>query len=160
MRYPGYYKVDGKEVKDFKQLDDEKALKLVVLIYNVKREGWEDGIARDIALQEYIKLLEKRNSPYIKKSGIFTVNYEKVKLSSWKDEDLIKFYRELLPRARNYYIDSAADLTEVQNAERILYLTALSVVNTEMKKRRNTRNAVTTGSEVLLGALMIALSFI
>ena len=51
MRYPSTYKVEGKEVKEFKDLDDDKALKAVVLIYNAKSDIWEDSIARRIALE-------------------------------------------------------------------------------------------------------------
>ena len=63
MRYPRTYKVDGNVVKEFKELDDEKALKLVVFICNVKHEQWEDALARSIALHEYIGLLAKRKIP-------------------------------------------------------------------------------------------------
>jgi len=38
MRYPSAYKVEGKEFKEFKDLDDESALKEVALIYNVRHE--------------------------------------------------------------------------------------------------------------------------
>ena len=78
MRYPKDFKVEGRQVTDFKQLDDEKALKLVVLIYNIKPQDSEDRIARSISLDEYIKLLAKRNSPYLKKSGIFKVDRKSV----------------------------------------------------------------------------------
>src|SRR3989338_3137426 len=80
MRFPGAYKVEGKEFSQFKELDDERALKVVALIYNVKFEGWEDNIARSIALEEYLSLLKKRGSRYIKKSGIFNIQYDKAKL--------------------------------------------------------------------------------
>ena len=62
MRYPNAYKVEGREFKEFKDLDDERALKVVALIYNVKHESWEDGVARSLALEEFQGLLEKRNS--------------------------------------------------------------------------------------------------
>lgn len=160
VRYPSVYKVAGTEVKNFKELDDEKALKLVVLIYNAKHENWEDGIARSLALQEYIGLLAKRKSPYFKKSGIFDVSYDKVSLSKWKDEDLIKLYDILEPKATAYYVDAAPELTEIQNADRIIYLTAVSAITTEMKKRSNTRNAVAITTQILTGLLTVALSMI
>jgi len=160
MQYPTRYKVEGKEVKEFKELDDDRALKLIALIYNVKHEIWEDDIARSIALQQYIGLLEKRRSQYIKKSGIFEISYEKVDITKWKDDDLVKLYDALEPKAALYYVDAAPELTETQNAGRIMYLTAMSAITTEMKKRNNTRNAVSIASQVLLGALTVALSIL
>jgi len=38
MRYPRAYKVEGNEVQEFKDLDDDKALKAVVMIYNIKSD--------------------------------------------------------------------------------------------------------------------------
>jgi hypothetical protein len=160
MHYPKTYKVEGKEVREFKELDDDKALKLVVLIYNVKHEEWKESIARSIALQEYIRLLAKRRSAYLKKSGIFEVKYDKVKLKTWKDPDLIKLYESLTPKAEIYYVEAAPQLSDVQNAERIMYLTAMSAIDTEMKKRDNTRNVVSIASQVLIGALTVALSML
>lgn len=160
MHYPKTYKVEGKEVSEFKELDDDKALKLVVLIYNIKHEEWEESKARSIALQEYIGLLAKRKSAYLKKSGIFEVKYDKVNLKTWKDPDLIKLYESLIPKAETYYLDVAPELTETQNADRIMYLTAMSAIDTQMKKRNNTRNAITIASQVLLGVLTAALSML
>lgn len=160
MHYPRTYKVEGKEVKEFKELDDEKALKLVALIYNVRHEQWEESIARSIALQEYIGLIAKRKSNYLKKSGIFEVAFDKVKLKEWKDPDLIRLYDSLVPKVENYYVDEAPQLSDMQNAERIMYLTAISAINTEMKNRGNTRNALYVGSQVLLGVLTIAMAMI
>ncbi len=160
MRYPSAYKVAGTEVKDFKELDDEKALKLIALVYNVRHEEWEDGIARSLALQEYIAMLAKRRSQYLRNSGVFGISYDRVNLSKWNDEDLVKLYGRLKPKARAYYVDAAPELTEIRNAERIVYLTAVSAVSTEMRKRNNTRNAVTIACQVLAGALTVALSML
>lgn len=160
MNYPAAYKVEGKEFKEFKELDDDKALKLVALIYNVSTETWEDGIARSIALEEYMTLLAKRNSKYIKKSGIFDAKYDKVKISGWKDTDLIKLYDSLSPKSDTYYMDVAPELTETENARRIVYLTAVNAIDKEMKKRRNTQGAVSIAGQVLMTALSVALSMI
>jgi hypothetical protein len=160
MRYPSAYKVEGKEFKEFKDLDDESALKEVALIYNVRHECWEDGIARSIALEEYQKLLARRNSQYVRKSGIFDIKYDKVKLSSWKDEDLIKLYDCLVPKANEYYESCAPALTEAQNAQRIVYLTAVNSVVKELKKRDITSKAVALAGHVLSAALMVAMSMI
>lgn len=160
MRYPTSYKVEGKEVSEFKELDDDKALKLVVMIYNVKTTEWEEGIARNISLGEYINLLGKRSSVYLKKSGIFEVKYDRIDLKKWKDEDLLKLYDALMPKAERYYIEAAPGLSETENAERIMYLTALSAVHTELEKRDNTRSAVSIAGQVLMGALTVALSFL
>lgn len=160
IRYPTSYRIEGKEAKEFKDLDDEKALKLVVAIYNVKYEDWEDGIARSIALQEYIGMLGKRKSAYLKDSGVFEMQYDKVKLPSWNDDDLMKLYDSLEPKARPYYLDASAELTEVQNTARIMFLTAESVVAAEMKKRNMRHTTLAVATQVLVGVLTMALSLI
>ena len=160
MRYPSTYKVEGKEVKEFKDLDDDKALKAVVMIYNTRSDIWEDSIARSIALEEYLKLLKNRKSAYIKKSGIFNIKYDKVKVSKMKDEDLERLYDALLPKAEVFSMDSAPELSEIQNANRIIYLTAISSVITELKRRDNTRNVISIAGQVLVTALTVALQLI
>ncbi|MFA4982333.1 MAG: hypothetical protein WC592_07710 [Candidatus Omnitrophota bacterium] len=160
MRYPSDFKVEGKEFKDFKELDDEKALKVVALIYNVKHDTWEDVIARNLALEEYLELLGKRRSQYLKNSGIFEVKYEKANLSAWGEDDLIKLYDALLPKTDPYYMDSASELSEKQNAERIVYLTAVCSIASEMKRRNIKKNAIVVGGQILSTVLMIALSLI
>ncbi|MCM8791258.1 MAG: hypothetical protein NC938_06145 [Candidatus Omnitrophica bacterium] len=160
MRYPCAYKVEGVEFREFKDLDDDKALKLVALIYNVRTDCWEDGIARSVTLDEYIGLLRKRNSPYVRNSGIFDIKYEKVKLSTWKDNDLVKLYESLEPKAAQYYLDCAPELTESQNARRIVYLTGISCVVKELKKRDISQKAVMVAAQVLSAALTIALAMI
>lgn len=160
MRYPSAYKVEGKEVKEFKDLDDDKALKTVVLIYNAKSDVWEEDIARSIALEEYLKLLKNRKSQYLKKSGIFSIKYDKVKVSKIKDEDLEKLYDALIPKAEVFSMDSAPELTEIQNANRLVYLTAISSIVTELKKRDNARNVISIAGQVLVTAITIALQII
>ena len=160
MQYPSAYKVEGKEIGEFKDLDDDKALKVVALIYNVSGDTWEDGIARSIALEEYMKLLANRKSKYIKSSGIFDMKYEKVKLSSWEAEDLEKLYDILASKAENYYMDAAPELTETQNASRIVCLTAINSVERELKKRNNTKGAMAVAGQVLMTVLSTALSMI
>ena len=160
MRYPTTYKVEGKEVKDFKDLDDDKALKAVVLIYNSKSDVWEDSLARSIALEEYLKLLKNRKSAYIKKSGIFNIRYDKVKISKIKDEDLERLHDALMPKAEVYHMDSAPELSEIQNANRIIYLTAIISVEQELKRRDNTRNAISIAGQVLVTILTVALQMI
>jgi hypothetical protein len=159
-RYPSAYKVEGREFREFKELDDEQALKAVVLIYNVKQEDWEGGIARSLALDYYLSLLKKRRSAYIENSGIFAMQYDKVKLSSWKDEDLVKLYDALAPRTDPYYMDSAHELTEMQNAERIVCLTALASTEKELRRRDNNRNTTALAGQVILAILTIALQLI
>ena len=160
MNYPNAYKVEGKEYKQFKELDDDRALKLVALIYNVTPDSWEDGVARSVALEEYMTLLSKRNSKYIKNSGIFDAKYDKVALSKWKSEDLVRLFDALSPKTEQYYMDVAPELTETQNAQRIVYLTAVNAIDTEMKKRQNTQTVVSVAGQVLMTALSIALSMI
>lgn len=160
MRYPRAYKVEGKEFREFKELDDDRALKLVALIYNVSHESWEDSEARSLALDEYIKLLRKRNSKYIKKSGIFNIKYDKVRISSWKNSELEKLYDLLAPKADNYFMEAAPKLTEEENARRIMYLTAINCIAREMEKRQKTDIIVGTAGQVILTALSVALSML
>ena len=160
MRYPSVYKVEGQEFREFKELDDDKVVKMIVQIYNVKSEVWEDGIARSISLQTYLDLAKKRNSAYINKSGVFGMEYDKVNISSWKDEDLEKLFDSLAPKARQFYMDSAPELNEMQNANRVIYLTSVSAINKELHKRKNTRDAISVASQLLDGALSIALGMI
>jgi hypothetical protein len=160
MRYPRAYKVEGKEVQEFKDLSDEQALKVVALIYNVAHESWEDGAARSIALEKYLTLLAKRRSAYIRDSGVFGIKYDKVNLASWKDDDVVKLYNALIPAADSYYMDTSQDLTDIENARRIMYLTALNSLDDEMKRRDMKRSAVAMAGNVLMTALMVALSMI
>lgn len=160
MHYPKNYVVEGKVVNEFKELDDERALKLVAMIYNVKPEQWEEEVARNISLKEYVGLLKKKNSAYLKKSGVFEMQYDDVNLKTWKDADLAKLYKAIMPKAREYYVETGPELSDMQNTERIIYLTALSAVRTEMDRRGNMRNIVSVGSQILVGALSIALSMI
>lgn len=160
MRYPSVYKVEGKEFKEFKELDDDRVVRMIVQIYNIKSDVWEDGIARSISLDIYLELANKRKSAYIKNSGVFALAYDKVKLASWNDEDLEKLYNNLLPKARQFYMDQAPELSEAQNASRVTYLTSVSAINNEFQKRKNTRDAVQIASQLLAGALSIALGMI
>ena len=158
MRYPGGFKVDGKEYKEFKDMNDEDALKVVAQIYNLRHETWEDGIARSISLEKYQELLKKRRSEYVKKSGIFDIKYEKTDVASWQEEDVAKLYEALEPKIEVYYVGKSGDLTEIQNASRIMYLTAISAVGDEFKKRRNTKTAISVAGQLLVTALTIASS--
>lgn len=159
-RLPSCYKVDGKEFKEFKDLDDDRALKLISLIYNTRPQSWEEGAARSIALGEYLNLLGKRKSKYVKDSGVFQIQYDKVKVSSWSDEDLVRLQESLAPKVVDYYTDAAPDLTETQNAERIIYMTAMSVVGKELKRRDRNQQAMSVAGQLLAGALSIAISMI
>jgi hypothetical protein len=160
MRYPKAYKVEGTECVDFKELDDEKALKLIALIYNVKHQDAVDDIARSLALEQYMNLVKKRNSVYCRNSGIFDIKYDKVVLKKMGDEDLYKLYEDLEPRAGTYYMESAKELSEAQNTQRITYLTAICCVANEMRRREGTRQAMAVAGQVLAGALTVAMSFI
>jgi len=160
VNYPRIYKVDGKEYADFKELDDERALKAVALIYNARHDMSEDSIARNIALDEYMKLLKKRNSAYLKKSGIFDTKYEQVDLKKWGDGELRRLYETLKPRADLYYMDSAVDLTEAQNADRLMYLTSVNAIENELRRRGNTKNATIMAGQILVGVLSLALAMI
>jgi len=153
--------VEGKEIKNFKDLDDDKALKVVALIYNAKSDIWEEDMARSIALEEYLKLLKNRRSRYIKKSGIFNIKYDRVNVSKMKDKDLEDLYDALNPIAETYRMDSAGpELTEIQNAKRLVYLTAINSVATELEKRDNTRSVIGVVGQVLITAVTVALQIL
>jgi hypothetical protein len=160
MRYPTCFKVEGKEFKEFKDLDDDKALKVLALIYNVQPVTYDDGVARSIAIEEYQELLSKRRSKYVVESGIFQIKYDKVDLRSWTSEDLQKFYQSMYPKAACYYQDAAPELSEKQNAERIVYVTAVNAAAKELKRRNSTDQAMTVAGQLLAGVLSIALAMI
>lgn len=160
MRYPRDYKVEGHEFREFKEMDDDHALKTVALIYNVRHDEWEDSIARSIALDEYLKLLAKRKSAYIKNSGILEVKYTKVDISAWTDDELEKLCDLLVPKAEAYYKEDVEGLSEIKNAERIVYVTALNSTMRELKKRSNTRDAIMVATQVLGAVVTIALGMI
>ena len=77
-----------------------------------------------------------------------------------KDEDLERLYDALMPKAGAYHMDSAPELSEIQNANRIIYLTAISSVKQELKKRDSTRNAISIAGQILVTALTVALQMI
>jgi len=160
MRYPRAFKIEGKEFKEFKEIDDEKALKLVAQIYNLRHESWEEDMARKISLDEYISILRGRKSAYLRKSGIFNIKYEKIKLSLWKKEDLEKLYDLLEIRTENYHIETAYKLTELENAKRITYLTAINCVARELEKRENTDKVIATTGQILVTALSVAMQML
>jgi hypothetical protein len=160
MRYPTCFKVEGKEFREFKDLDDDKALKVLALIYNVQPVTYDDGVARRIAIEEYQNLLSKRRSRYVNDSGIFQIKYDKVSLKSWTTEDLAKFYQSMYPKAACYYQDAAPELSEKQNAERIVYVTAVNAAAKELKRRDSADQAMTFAGQALAGALSIALAMI
>lgn len=159
-RLPKGYKVEGEEYLSFKDLSDEQALKMVVLIYNIKPEAWEDEISRKLTLEEYMALLKKRHSKYVKQSGIFDLKYEKEDLKKWSDKDLIKIYETLEAKTKGYYDVTAGELSDRQNAVRVMHLTAMGVIVKELQKRETTRSALQVAGEVLTIALSVALSFI
>ena len=159
-RLPLGYKVEGKEYISFKDLGDDQAMKMFALIYNIKTDEWADGVAKSLALSEFRELLKKRKSKYIKSSGIFDVEFEKVDLKKWTDHDLVKVYEALEPKAKAYYESSAANLTEEENATRVMYLTAMSAIVKDLQKRETTRSAMQVAGEVLTIALSVALSLI
>lgn len=144
----------------FKDLSDDQAMKMFALIYNLKVDTWEDETAKGIALSEFREFLKKRKSKFIKKSGIFEVEIEKVDLKKWTDHDLMKVYNALEPKARVYYESSAADLSEEENARRVMYLTAMSAIVKDLRNRETTQGALQVAGDVLMIALSVALSFI
>jgi len=77
-----------------------------------------------------------------------------------KDDDLERLYDALLPKAELFFMDSAPELSEAQNANRIVYLTAISSVITELKKRDNARNVISIAGQVLVTVLTVALQMI
>lgn len=159
-RLPKGYKVGGEELVRFKDLSDDQALKMVVLIYNVKPELWEDEISRSLTLEEYLKLLKKRHSKYVKSSGIFELEYKKERLNKWSDEDLLKILKALDSKSQDYYEVTAGELSERENAVRIMRLTGMSVIVNELKKRTGTRTAMQVFGQALTVALSIALAVI
>lgn len=160
MRYPSTYKVDGKQCWSFKELDDEQALKIVALIYNMPHQAKDDDVARSLALEQYLALVKKRNSKLIKESGIFNIEYNKVNLSKWSEDDLVGLLDSLEPKVQGSAVEGVQTLSESQNTQRIVYLTAAYCVGNELQKRDQTRQALSIAGQVLTTALSVALSMI
>ncbi len=154
------YKVEGKEYKTFEELDDDKALKMVVMIYNVNTNSEEEITAKNIALTKYMKILKARNSKYLKESGVFDLSYEKIYLSKWHEEDLVRIFKHLQYQPEKYDFETTTELTEQQNTRRIVYLTAMVALAEEVKNRDNTRYAMDMFGNLLGIALAVAVSVI
>ncbi len=154
------YKVEGKEYKTFEELDDDKALKMVVMIYNVNTNSQEEIAAKNIALTKYMRILKGRNSKYLKESGVFDLGYEKIYLNKWHDEDLRRVFKYLQSQPEKYDFETTAELTEQQNTRRIVYLTAMVSIAEEVKKRDNSRYAMDVFGNMLGVAIAVAVSLI
>jgi len=154
------YKVEGKEYKTFEELDDDKALKMVVMIYNVDTNSEEEIVAKNITLTKYMRMLKGRNSKYLKESGVFDLSYEKIYLNKWHDEDIMRVFKYLQSQPEKYDFETAAELPEQLNARRIVYLTAMVSIAEEAKKRDSTRYAMDMFGNFLGIALAVAVSLI
>jgi hypothetical protein len=154
------YKVDGKEYKSFKDLSDEHALKVTVMIYNINAEGPEEKIAKSITLTQMVEMLKQRKSAYLEGSGIFDIQIQEIDLKTWTDEDLVKVYKILKNKVDISNYRAFPSLTEEENAYRVMYLTGMTAIVTELKKRDNVRQAWSTVGQVLVTALSIAVSAI
>ncbi|MEA3489385.1 MAG: hypothetical protein U9R44_03460 [Candidatus Omnitrophota bacterium] len=154
------YKLEGKEYKTFAELDDEHALMMIVMIFNVPAETFEDGVAKNITISRFMETLGKRKSAYLKNSGVFGLAHEKVELKNWNDDDLLAVYNALEPKVSAHYLKPVSELSDRENAARIVRLTGMSAVVSELRKRSNTRQAWNVLAQVLVVALNVALAAI
>jgi hypothetical protein len=159
-KYAHGYKVGEQEFVAFDDLSDENALKMVVLIHNVPAETYEEGVAKNLALKEYTGLLKKRNSKYLKESGIFELTYDKINFNEWDDEDLLTIFEALERKSNKYKYTPVSSLTDKENAARIVHFTGMAILAKELKKRINTQRAWAFVSNALTVALGVALAFI
>ncbi len=154
------YKVDGQQYASFKELDDEQSLKMVVMLYNVPTETYEDKTAKNITITKYMELLQKRKSDYIAGSGVFDLQYEKIDLKVWPEDDLISVYRALAEKPGVYDHQTTHELSENDNATKIVRLTGMEEIVRELRNRQNTRQAWSILAQVLTIALNVALAAI
>lgn len=154
------YKIGEKEFVQFKDLNDENALKMVVLLHNVSAETYEEGVAKNLTIEEYTKLLKKRNSKYLKESGVFELAYDKINFNEWGDEDLLTIFEALERKSNKYKYEPVSSLTDQENASRIVHFAGMAMIAKELKKRTNTQRAWAFISNALTVALGVALAFI
>ncbi len=158
-KFPHTYRLEGKEYRDFKSLDDEAALKAVVMTYNVPVEPGPEETAKALTLQVQMELLEKRRTEYIKASGVFEkIKFEKIDLKIWSEEDLLSVYNEL--RGRFTAFQGLKEISEEQNAKKIIYLVGMQSLVNELEKRENTRQAWRVAAQLISTALSVAVSLI
>jgi hypothetical protein len=156
--YKHSFKIEGKEYKKFKDLDDEQALQMVVMFYNVPEETYEDGVARGLTLEMYMEALEKRKSEYLKSSGVFDLAYKKVELKTWDDQNLVNVYDALEKKVINQGFRLISELSERESAVKIVRLTGMNSIVQELKNRQITREAWGVAAQLLTVALQVALT--
>jgi predicted small secreted protein len=155
----GFREGSGEQGK-FKSLSDEEALAMVAEIYNVAPETEKDGIAKNIALAEYIKELKKRRSKYIEASGIYELGYVDVDIRKWSDTEIVEYYTYLSSRVKEYEAVKSLELTDRWKAEVSMYVTARNAVFQEGKRRDHVRQFVEIAGTVLVAALNAAIAAI
>lgn len=154
------YKVEGKEYVNFEDLDDDHALKMVVMLYNAPAETYEESVAKHLSIEKYTELLKKRNSKYLKNSGVYDLKYEKIDIKKWTDEELLVVYDTLDIKSKRHKYMPVSSLTEEENTKRIVHLTAVDIIAKELKGRANTRQAWGFVANALAIAASIAVSII
>jgi hypothetical protein len=154
------YKKDSVEFREFKELSDDEALKMVAELYNVTPDNEKDGIAKNITLTEYMADLKKRKSPYIDASGMYELSYTEVDLRKWSDQEIVEFYKYLTQKVRGYERVNEVSLSERAKAIRVIHITARNAVYAEGKRRDIVRQLMEVVGTVLVTALNAALYMI
>ncbi|MDP8298732.1 MAG: hypothetical protein P9L88_02340 [Candidatus Tantalella remota] len=154
------YKVDGKAYTKFDELTDEQALKMTILVFNVRTEAYDDGVARSVTLTELMEQLKKRKSSYLKNSKVFELHYETIDIESWSDDDLIGMYNALEAKMSVYNGRDIVALSDRENALRIARITGMTEMVNELKRRQNKRQAWNIFAQVLTTALQVAITAI
>ena len=161
---PGCVSLGGKTAMDpgpgrarnFNDLSDEDALKMVLKLEEAKPQTEEDGVAKNIALGGYIDELKKRNSSYIAGSGVLRVPYPKEDLKKWALKDLDKMYRALDASMMIYKGVKISDLDEEERALRAIRMTANDAVARERRRRDLSRGIL----EMSLSTVLVMVQFV
>lgn len=158
-KLPHTYRIEGREYKNFDSLDDEDALKAVVMTYNATVETGPEETAKVLTLQLQVEKLKKRKSEYVNSSGVFEmIVFEKTDLKVWSEEDLLRVYNDL--RQRFVAFSGVRVLNEEENAKKIIYVVGMQSLVNELERRENTRQARQVISQLLSAALSTAVSLI
>jgi len=156
----GIYISEKAEYKEFKELTDQEAVDMVCRIYNVIARTRFEEMAKSIALSEYMKALGKRKSALVRDSGILNVEYEKVDIRKWTNDEIISFNSLLNARLAKYSTEPLAYLTDEENIERVVFLTARECVASDIKRRQGFEYGMGVAEMLLGAAASAALSFI
>ena len=144
------------DYRHLRGLDDSAALNRVAEIYNTPVETKAEEVAKNLALEDFIEELKSRRSEVIEQSGIFDVQYERIELKNWRDEDLVETFEVLQSRAKMHDARPVSRLTHKEKIIRIIHVKGMDSIYDEFKKRDTTKNVLSFLGQVLGVALSVA----